>query len=333
LFAFFFLGDTPGSYAYDGNRVTKWNVTMQKYGEPWLTGDIIGCTIDMDNGMIDFYRNGKCLGRAFENVMMGSGVAYFPTVSLSFGENLTANFGSIPFRYPVEGYQSIQMPPTAQARQAMLLFQWFGQVIELLEQSNNILLKDETMSAQAFFMCLARSILKHIGPLLTVPYVTETVFVPFMQTLCNLRSDNVTMSFLKAHDTRQPIICLDLLWTFLENHEIKICLETTVLHLLSTFRHVSLLLEYPDQCKSLILLTKICQHTDSRQYLLQHLLFDRVRFANFVHVKPLDEAGLTNVVEKVWWETNPLDPSVEENKASYLYACERIKAAISGTVE
>lgn len=306
---------------------------MQKYGEPWLTGDIIGCALDMDNGTIDFYRNGRCLGRAFENVTMGVGNAYFPTVSLSFGENLTANFGSVPFRYPVEDYQPMQAPPTAQVHQAMLLFEWFGQVIELLDQSKNIPLKDEIMSTQAFLMCLARSILKHVGPLLTVPYVTETVFVPFMQKLCNLNSNDFSTKFSNKHNMQQPIVCLNLLWMFLESHEIKTCLETTVLHLLSTFRHVSLLLEYPDQCKSLILLTRICQHPDTRQYLLQHLLFDRVRFANFVHVKPLDEAGLTNVVEKIWWETNPLDPSIEENKTKYLYACERIKAAITGTIE
>ncbi|XP_018354087.1 PREDICTED: E3 ubiquitin-protein ligase RNF123 [Trachymyrmex septentrionalis] len=329
------VGDTPNSYAYDGNRMRKWNVSTHKYGEAWLTGDIIGCALDMDDGTIDFYRNGRSLGRAFENIPMGAGIAYFPTVSLAFTENLTANFGSIPFRYPIEDYKSLQAPPMKQVRQAMLLFQWFSQVIELLEYSKNvdkqnILLDDKTMSAHAFLMCLARSILKHIGPLLTIPYVTETVFVPFIQMLCNLTTDDsaTKSAYSNIHSTRS-IVCLDLLWTFLEEHEIKMCLESTVLHLLSAFRHVSLLLEYPDQCKSLILLTKICQHTVTRQYFLQYLLFDRVRFANFVHVKPLDEGGLTNVVEKVWWETNPLDSSIEANKTSYLYACERIKAAIS----
>lgn len=337
---FFLSGDTPNSYAYDGNRVRKWNVTTHKYGESWLTGDIIGCALDMDDGTIDFYRNGKSLGKAFENISMGAGIAYFPTVSLAFTENLTANFGSIPFRYPVEDYEPLQAPPTTQVRQAVLLFQWLSQVIELFEYSKNksdkqnILLEDKILSAQGFLMCLARSILKHIGPLLTVPYITDAVFVPFMRTLCNISTDDVTTKsmFSNSHSTR-PIICLDLLWAFLEEHEIKMCLESTVLHLLSAFRHVSLLLEYPDQCKSLMLLTKICQHTVTRQHLLQYVLFDRVRFANFVHVKPLDEGGLTDVVEKVWWETNPLDPSIEMNKTNYLYACERIKTAISGTIK
>lgn len=312
-------------------------MTTYKYGESWLTGDIIGCALDMDNGTIDFYRNGRSLGRAFENVPMGVGIAYFPTVSLAFTENLTANFGSIPFRYPVEGYQPLQAPPTGQVLQATLLFQWLFQVIELLEHfkndKQNVLIGDKTMSIQAFLMCLARSILKHMGSLLTIPYITEAVFVPSMQTLCNLNTSDYAMTkaslYLNFRNAKL-IICLDLLWTFLEEQEIKMCLENTVLHLLSTFRHVSLLLEYPDQCKSLLLLTRICQHTITRQYLLQSLLFDRVRFANFVHVKPLDEGGLEDVVDKVWWETNPVDPTIEANKADYLYACKRIKTAISG---
>ena len=44
------------SYAYDGNRVRKWNVATDKYGEAWLGGDIIGSTIDLDNGVLEFYR-------------------------------------------------------------------------------------------------------------------------------------------------------------------------------------------------------------------------------------------------------------------------------------
>ncbi|XP_014468649.1 PREDICTED: E3 ubiquitin-protein ligase RNF123-like [Dinoponera quadriceps] len=329
----FGVGDTINSYAYDGNRMRKWNVTTHKYGESWLTGDIIGCALDMDDGTIDFYRNGRSLGRAFENVPMGAGIAYLPTVSLAFTENLTANFGSIPFRYPVKGYQPLQASPAAQVLQATLLFQWLSQVIELLEQlkntdeQKNVLFEEKTMSTQAFLMCLARSILKRIGPLLTIPYITEAVFVPFLQALCNLNDCTLTKS--SNYHSAKPTICLDLLWTFLEEQEIKMCLENTVLHLLCTFRHVTRLLEYPDQCKSLMLLTRICQHTLTRQHLLQYLLFDRVRFANFVHVKPLDEGGLAGVVEKVWWKTNPLDPAIEANKADYLYACERIKAAIS----
>ena len=50
------MGDTADSYAYDGNRLRKWNMKTMKYGESWLTGDVISCCIDCDEGSIRFYR-------------------------------------------------------------------------------------------------------------------------------------------------------------------------------------------------------------------------------------------------------------------------------------
>lgn len=68
---------------------------------------------------------------------------------------------------------------------------------------------------------------------------------------------------------------------------------------LSIFRRISLLLEYPDQCESLILLIRICQQTVTRQHLLQYAQFDRVHFGNFVYVKPLNEGRSMDVLKKV----------------------------------
>ncbi|XP_017767583.1 PREDICTED: E3 ubiquitin-protein ligase RNF123 [Eufriesea mexicana] len=317
------VGDTINSYAYDGNRVRKWNVATYVYGEPWLAGDIIGCALDLDNGNVDFCRNGRHLGRAFENISMGAGFAYFPTVSLALTEYLTANFGSTPMHYPLEGYEPLQAIPKQEIHQAMLLFKWFLKIVEQINANLNtnkeIMLHDENMSVHAYLMCLSNCVLKHIGPLVAIPYITEHILIPFMQHLPE--SETNFTSLLST--------CLDLLWTFLEEHEIKTCLETIVLFLLSTFKHVSCLSEYFDQSKSLLLLTKICQHISTRQYLLQHLLFDQVRLPNFLNVKPPDKKGLIDIVSNVWWETDPVDLTVEANKESYLEACQQIKTTIS----
>uniref|UniRef100_H3C0F4 B30.2/SPRY domain-containing protein n=1 Tax=Tetraodon nigroviridis TaxID=99883 RepID=H3C0F4_TETNG len=48
------VGDTPDSYAYDGNRVRKWNVTTTNYGKSWAAGDIVSCLMDLDEGTIVF---------------------------------------------------------------------------------------------------------------------------------------------------------------------------------------------------------------------------------------------------------------------------------------
>lgn len=36
------VGDTPDSYAYDGNRVRKWNVTTTNYGKVRAQGVFVG---------------------------------------------------------------------------------------------------------------------------------------------------------------------------------------------------------------------------------------------------------------------------------------------------
>ncbi|XP_053971070.1 E3 ubiquitin-protein ligase RNF123-like [Hylaeus volcanicus] len=327
------VGDTINSYAYDGNRIRKWNVTIHKYGEAWLTGDIIGCAIDMDNGTIDFYRNGRHLGRAFENISMGPGFAYFPTVSLVLSEKLTANFGSMPMRYPIEGYEPLQAAPEKEIIQATQLFKWLSRIMELINAQQNMdeqkMLHNENISFEVFLMCLSRSVLKHLGSLITLPYITAHISVPFLQRLSELKTDSSKESMYSC----MLFTCLDLLWTFLEDHEMKAFLESTLLCLLSAFRHVTSLSEYLDHCKSLLLLTKICKHTTTRQYLLQYLLFDRVRFVDFMHVKPMDEGGLADVVSKVWWEMNSVDSTIEANKACYLDTCEKIRAAVSEVEE
>lgn len=62
------VGDDETSYAYDGNRIKKWNAMQQPYGEGWTAGDIIGTEIDFDKKEIKFWRNDKDLGVAFKNI-------------------------------------------------------------------------------------------------------------------------------------------------------------------------------------------------------------------------------------------------------------------------
>ncbi|KAI7791397.1 putative E3 ubiquitin-protein ligase RNF123 [Triplophysa rosa] len=141
------VGDTPDSYAYDGNRVRKWNVTTTNYGKSWAAGDIVSCLIDLDEGTITFCLNGQSLGVAFSNIKTGPGIAYFPAISLSFKESVAFNFGSRPLRYPymyvcpltrlfftypVEGYLPLQSPPTSDLSKANRLL---GYIKTLLSTS------------------------------------------------------------------------------------------------------------------------------------------------------------------------------------------------------
>lgn len=95
--------------------VRKWNVKPQAYGKPWVAGDVIGCSIDLDTGAITFYRNGESLGVAYDKVRtMQTHLAYFPAVSLSHAERCQLNFGARPFAYPVQGYQPLHAAPSQQ---------------------------------------------------------------------------------------------------------------------------------------------------------------------------------------------------------------------------
>jgi len=46
----------------------KWNISDHKYGQPWVSGDVIGCYADLDSGKISFSRNGADMGVAFSNI-------------------------------------------------------------------------------------------------------------------------------------------------------------------------------------------------------------------------------------------------------------------------
>lgn len=87
------VGDDNTSFAYDGNRIKKWNKDSLTYGEAWSIGDIIGTLIDIDRREIKFYRNQKCLGKAFLDIPVGPNIVYFPAISFQRGNRVVFNFG------------------------------------------------------------------------------------------------------------------------------------------------------------------------------------------------------------------------------------------------
>lgn len=92
-------------YSYNGN---KWNGTSSPYGTTYTTGDVISVLLDLDNGTIEFWKNGVSQGVAFTNVKSLGDV--YPAVtsgSSSAGGTFTANFGANPFIYRIpNGYYS-----------------------------------------------------------------------------------------------------------------------------------------------------------------------------------------------------------------------------------
>ncbi|KAJ1766684.1 hypothetical protein IW140_006155 [Coemansia sp. RSA 1813] len=97
------VGDDFESVAYDGYRKRKWFGIPDKnvYGEQWKAGDVISAELDLDNGRVVFYQNGKSLGLAFgineQGTVEGSANGFqglsrdrtwYPAFSLSYNQGV-----------------------------------------------------------------------------------------------------------------------------------------------------------------------------------------------------------------------------------------------------
>ncbi|XP_041349539.1 E3 ubiquitin-protein ligase RNF123-like [Gigantopelta aegis] len=344
------VGDTPDSYAYDGSRLRKWNVKTQKYGEPWLTGDVISCAIDCDNGTITFYRNGNNMGEAFSSVKLGPNCAYFPAVSLSVTENLRANFGSTPLRYPVEGYHPLQDPPKLDLVKAQLLFNYLEKLLPVMIEDDKVdgaefiagkaedllppLTEHRTRRCTA--MLVAAHIFENLGPLLKSAYVVEACLLKFLLKICDC-----------DQQLDEPYIAkiLDILWALLQDYELKLCLEYLAIILLSSYRFSPVTPDFRHPKQYLTLTLAILKHPQTRRHLLVYVLypfmctFDKIKFPIFMHIKPPDDAGLAEIIPSVWWEPVSKDdeevvpeiPLTTEEKLrqkTYAAACDKLRKKI-----
>ncbi|ELU17872.1 hypothetical protein CAPTEDRAFT_219187 [Capitella teleta] len=276
------VGDTRDSYAFDGNRVRKWNNrTPLRYGTPWLTGDVVGCTIDCDRGVIGFYLNGDYMGDAFINVRLGPGLAYFPAVSLSFSESVRANFGAVPFRYPIEGYNPLQPKPETACQHSSILMSYMSRIVPLFDHASNCYHMREKQveeekfvgvdlpfsilkqSDKASFMLIASCVMDILAPLLRVAYHVDSDLLPFL--LKCLSDDEASIQNV-----------LQLFWA---------------------------------------LMTSISQRPSSADIPLSLdcclLTLDKTKLASFMYVKPPGENGLKHMIPDVW--LGVANPTSNEN--------------------
>jgi len=84
-----------GYYSFNGNAVRDGTTTA--YGATYTTGDVIGITLDYDNGEITYYKNGVSQGVAFTGVTekLTPASCLFGTATHNY------NFGQLPFAYAV----------------------------------------------------------------------------------------------------------------------------------------------------------------------------------------------------------------------------------------
>ncbi|NXK38610.1 RN123 ligase, partial [Piprites chloris] len=340
------VGDTPDSYAYDGNRVRKWNVTTTNYGKSWAAGDIVSCLIDLDEGTIAFCLNGISLGTAFDNITRGAGMAYFPAISLSFKESVAFNFGSRPLRYPlvvrrgVEGYRPLQDPPVADLVKARKLLGYLKNVIHVgIDVTEGKLVEKDTsmwqLQGEPTVLITLAHIFNYFSPLMCKVYLVEDVLMTFLLSILE-RGGAV-----EAHPLIQQL--LDLMWLLMEEYEVHECLKQLLMSLLRAYRFSPIIPDLGLQIHYLRLTIAVLKHEKSRKYLLSNVLFDVLRSVVFFYIKsPLrvEEAGLQELIPTTWWpnrftkegkESKEVkEESAEERlrRRAYERGCQRLKKRI-----
>ena len=142
----------------------------------------------MDEGTIEYHRNGKSLGEAFNSIERGTGIAYYPAVSLAFNDGLTANFGGSPLKYPIHGYMPLQQPPYKALYQADVLLEYLVNIARLTSssefQSDS---SDIPISSHTFYMLITSIIVEKLAPLLINSYIVEEKIVKLIKSLCVLK--------------------------------------------------------------------------------------------------------------------------------------------------
>ncbi|XP_058814876.1 E3 ubiquitin-protein ligase RNF123 [Topomyia yanbarensis] len=325
------VGDTRYSYGLDGSKQRIWHVHTQKYGPFWRSGDIFGVCIDMDEGKIEYYRNGAALGEAFKDIERGPGLALYPAVSLAFNDSLTANFGGSPLKYPIKGYCPLQEPPNVFLFQADCLLQYLVNLSGIISRHspndlNATCSQTIPLTFETIYMLIASMLIEKIAPLLANSYVVEDKVFKYIKGMCVLRSNT------KNEPPTQPGFpestlgtFLTLLWTYLELEEMKLFLKKLLNFLANTYKETPVDLEYEKQRKIIVILTCICQHPQTRKYLLEYKFFKKNCLPLFLYTKPPDESTLEQLLpdDTIWTE------GLGGSRELYLAACDRLKAHTS----
>eukprot|EP00943_MAST-04B_sp_MAST-4B-sp1_P005609 g5609.t1 len=87
------VGDDKYSWGYDGGRQVIW-INRRKYpcdGGRWSNGDVIGCSIDIDNSILGFYKNGRKV-KKFHIDQKFAGA--YPAISFARGFCFQINLGA-----------------------------------------------------------------------------------------------------------------------------------------------------------------------------------------------------------------------------------------------
>lgn len=291
------VGDAPDSYAYDGKRVKKWNVSCQPYGQPWAVGDVIGCMIDLDAGEISYSRNGIALGVAYQTVRHKvSGVAYFPALSLSQGERCEINFGGRPFVYPTEGFAPLQASPASEMMSSASYMLACMQRLARLQSGGS--LGGELSLTNEDALLFASVLARDLGPALSHEYVVYSELLPALLALHGRGTDE------SPHDAEALGTAAQLLLVVLEEHELK----TIIPHLFAAIAYRCRTASYQPDCHDqpptaypyLALAVELLRNEDMLRRFVE-LPDSELLVEGLLTCKAPNSHDLAALIPTVWW--------------------------------
>lgn len=281
----------------------------------------------MDDGTIEYFRNGVGLGEAFNNIERGPGLALFPAVSLAFNDSLTANFGGSPFRHPVPGYKPLQIYPEGLLNKADCLLQYLANLARIISRKSDLkhkIIADQSQpSLDTVYVVISALLVDKIASLLHNSYIIEEKVFSFIRSMCVIRSeaDKDTVIHPGSADSTLGEF-LTLLWTYMETEEMKIFLKKFINYLSSIYKETPTDLEYERQRRVIVVLTCICNHSMTRKHLLEFKFFMKNCLPLFLYIKPPDESVLEQLLpdEHIWTD------GIGGPRDKYFKACDKLKS-------
>ncbi|XP_046805670.1 E3 ubiquitin-protein ligase RNF123 isoform X2 [Lucilia cuprina] len=316
------VGDSKLSYGYDGSKQQSWHIATTKYGEKWQIGDIIGVTIDVDKELIEFYRNGKSMGPAFEKLEKGPNISFFPAISLGYNQGVQANFGNAPFKYPVPGYMPLMAKPLICLEKANLLLEYLQNLALVVARHNCEMRKrpkdDKLSTKKTVYVVFCTLLIDKLTPLLFNTYVIEDKLLPLIGQMCNMK--NETDSILPGHAESILGALLNIFWNYLEVDEMKFLLKKLANAMLSNFTHTNKGLDYEQQRHALQILICLCNHTRTRKTYLEHKFFKKHYLALLMYIRPPEFNYMQNLIPNhmAWTE------GIGGPKSKYMSVVEKI---------
>lgn len=249
--------------------------SCHRYGDKWQIGDIIGVTIDVDREIIEYYRNGRSMGIAFDKIQRGPGITFFPAVSLGYTQGVQANFGNRPFMYPLPRFQPLMSRPILKLRRTNLLLDYLINLARIFSHYNaqssttNPMEGEVRVSTKKTVYCIfATLLIERLTNEIFDTYIIEDVLLSRIANMTTLSAERENpYSVLKG--------LLSLLWNFMEGDEIKFVLRKLVNALLCRFTHTVQGLDYERHRQTLSVLHSLCLHEQTRKYLLEGKFFKK----------------------------------------------------------